>query len=202
MYGLDRNVYGDRMKYKLTEHVKQRYAERIMDREEKIDILTFVNKHQEKIFTDIEKMIEYGEIIYEGVSTKDYNKSVVQVVLNGCWILILDPKKETVVTLFEIDLGLGKEFNEEYIGKLLAKLRDAKARYNEKVAELDQRVKGFNELIDENDEKIREYRAYIKSLEQQNSNMVALITENNNNKSMAEQEVREIIGSFVGKKVF
>ena len=190
------------MNYKITEHAKQRYAERIMDRDGKTEVAVFVSQHQQKIQEDIGKMIDFGEIIYTGVSTSDYNKNVVDVILNGHWIVITDPKNEKVITLFEIDLGLGKEFNDEYITKLLEKLNAAKAKYQEQADRIDQTVKEYNELIDKNDEQIRVYRSFIKSLESQNSNMVGLIAESKNNKTMAEQEVREIVGTFCGKKVF
>ena len=46
------------MDYKITEHAKQRYAERIMDRDNKIDIAVYINQNEEKIRQDILKMIK------------------------------------------------------------------------------------------------------------------------------------------------
>lgn len=188
--------------YKISEHAKQRYAERIMDREDKTDAALFVSQHQQKIQEDINKMVEFGEVIYTGVSTSDNNKNVVDVILNGHWVIIVDVKNEKVVTLFEIDLGLGKEFNDEYIARLKEKLDVAKARYKEEAKRLDKNNAEYNEIIDRNEEKIREYKSFIKSLETQNTNMVNLIAENKNNKLMAEQEVQDIVAVFCGKKVF
>ena len=188
--------------YKISEHAKQRYAERIMNRENKTDVASFVNQHQQKIQEDITKMLAFGEVIYTGVSVADNNKNLVNVILNGHWVVITDPNSEKVVTLFEIDLGLGKEFNDEYISKLKEKLDMAKANYEEEVERLDKNNAEYNEIIDKNEEKIREYRSFIKSLETQNTNMTNLIMENKNNKLMAEQEVRDIVAMFCGKKVF
>ena len=190
------------MNYKLTDHVKQRYAERIIDKTNKTDIIAYVAENQNKIYQDIEKMVDYGVVLYTGASAVDYNKSLVQVILNGHWVVIVDPKQEKVVTLFEIDLGLGKEFNDEYINRLLEKLNAAKEKCEEKIKEIEQNVVDFNGIIDENEVKIREYKTFIKSLEQQNSNMAAIITEAKHNKLIAEQEVRDIIAIFCGKKVF
>lgn len=191
------------MDYKITEHAKQRYAERIMDRDNKTDIAVYINQNEEKIRQDILKMITFGTVIYTGKPVNNTNNNnTVDVILKDHWIVLVDKSQGKVVTLFEIDLGVGKEFNDEYIGKLLERLNVAKEKYAEEVKAIDQGTADFNEIIDENEGKIREYKAYIKSLEQQNTNMVGLIAESKNNKAMAEQEVRDIVSVFCGKKVF
>ncbi len=190
------------MEYKLTDHVKQRYAERIMDRNDKTDIAVYISNNASKIYQDIEKMILYGIEIYEGASVVDYNKRPVKVILNGHWVVIIDPQTNRVVTLFEIDLGLGKEFNDQYIQRLCAKLHDAQRRYHEAEEEIIARTQTYKDLQEENNIKIAEYRKMIKSLENQNQNLAELIQEEDNNRMIADQEVREVIATFVGKKVF
>lgn len=190
------------MTYKLSEHVKQRYAERIIDKTNKTDIIAYVAENQNKIYQDIEKMVDYGEVLYTGASAVDWNKNPVQVILNGHWVVIVDPKQEKVVTLFEIDLGLGKEFNDDYISRLLEKLNDAKEKCSEEIKKLEESMNQFNEMIEANEAKIREYKTLIKSLEQQNMNMTAIIAEDKTNRVIAEQEVRDIVAIFCGKKVF
>ena len=191
------------MDYKITEHAKQRYAERIMDRDNKTDIAVYINQNEEKIRQDILKMITFGTVIYTGKPVNNTNNNnTVDVILKDHWIVLVDKSQGKVVTLFVFFLGVGKEFNDEYIGKLLERLNAAKEKYAEEVKVIDQGTADFNEIIDENEGKIREYKAYIKSLEQQNTNMVGLIAESKNNKAMAEQEVRDIVSVFCGKKVF
>ena len=77
----------------LTQHIRERYAERIMGRENKTDIAVFINEHQEKIQTDIEKMITFGELLYSGRSTARYNEQLVDVYLKDTWIVIVDHAK-------------------------------------------------------------------------------------------------------------
>ena len=188
------------MEYKLTEHVKQRYAERIMDKSDNVQ--SFIATHQEKIYTDIEKMVDYGKTLYLGASVVDYNKAVVQVILNGHWVIICDPKQGKVVTLFEIDLGLGKEFNDNYISKLLEKLETAKEEFNEENDRLEEQDKTYAEQIKQNEEQINQYKGFIKSLVEQNNMLEGLRQELKQNKNMAEQNVRDIVAVFCGKKVF
>ena len=189
------------MTYILTKHAKERYAQRIMDRDNKTDVAVFIAQHEEKIQQDIEKMIGYGTVLYEGVSTSIANNSIVTVILNGHWVLIIDPKKNTVITLFEIDLGLGKEFNDSYIQKIREKLDEATAEYERVATAIDNETKSYQEKLNENLALIDEYKKNIKSLEKQNSNLQELINETNTNKRIAEDNVREIVGIFVGKKV-
>ena len=55
----------------ITKHAMQRYAERIMEKEDTTDVLVFIEQHKEKIEEDISKMIEYGELIYTGKNLND-----------------------------------------------------------------------------------------------------------------------------------
>lgn len=66
-------------KYQVSAHCKTRYAERIMGKEEKSDVVRFVSLNEDKINTDINKMIEYGNCIYSGrQSQKDELASIIE----------------------------------------------------------------------------------------------------------------------------
>lgn len=190
------------MQLKLTQHAKERYARRIMNREEKLDIAVFVAQHEDKIFNDISKMVEYGEQIYEGPSISEYNREPVTVILNGSWILILDKKTSKVVTLYKIDLGLGKEFNDSYISKLKEKLENSKKQFEETSRELDETITVYKDCLAQNEAVIDDYRRIINELEAQNKNYKEIIDYEETNKYVAGQEIRETVGVFVGRKVF
>ena len=181
------------MDYTLTKHVKERYAERIMNRDEETDVNRFIITHADKIEKDIEKMIEYGEVIYEGKAVKEYNKNPVKYILNGHWIVVVDTKASTVITIFKIDLGAGEEFNESYIDKMLEKINTARQKADEKVEEIQNLTITYSSLITENEEKIKELQQLIKSLHSQNENLKELIQEQKTNLEIAEQEIREIV---------
>lgn len=186
----------------ISEHAKQRYAERIMDKDDKMSISSFVVTHEEKIKQDIEKMIEFGTLIYTGISTHDYNKEVVDVYLRDTWVVIVDNKKQKVITLYSIDLGVGKEFNELYINKLLKQLEEAKSDYEKTKELIDKSNEEYEVLIKDNEEIITEYKKTIKSLEEQNESYKDVIANSKAALNVNEDKVRDILGRLIGKKVF
>ena len=100
--------------YTISKHARERYAERIMDREHKADIARYVIENEEKITNDINKMIEYGHVIYQGKQNRDGKTNTITVVLKDCWIILCDAVKGLVVTLYKIDFGLDDDFTKLY----------------------------------------------------------------------------------------
>lgn len=186
----------------LTRHSKERYAERIMGKESSNDINAFIAANEEKIRTDIESMVTYGSLIFKGKQL-DYNdKQPVKVYLSGTWIIILDDKRDRVVTLYKIDLGLGEDFNKQYVEKLLEKLSAANEKLNSYYEESNNTRSEYSKMINDNNLLINEYRGYIKNLEELNRTYTDLINALTKNNSEAELEVRQCIGTIMGKKVF
>lgn len=187
----------------ISKHAKERYAERIMGRDSQLSIAEFVLTHEEKIQTDIAKMIEFGKLIYSGKRPYDTNnKGVEDVYLNGTWIIILDHNKNIVITLYCIDLGLGKEFNDVYLGKMLEKLEKTKEEAEATIASVEGQRTTYKELIEENQVTITEYRKIANSLEEQNQMYKELIESLDVQVSLAQNEVRKVIGALIGKKVY
>ena len=179
---------------KLSNHAKERYAERIMDKDNKADINVFIQKNEQKIKEDIFKMITYGELLYSGRPTVDYNKQPVDIFLKDAWVIIVDIAKQNVITLYSIDFGLGDDFNKEYINKLLEKLSSAKQRYEE--------AQIYNTIVKENIDMINDYRSKIKILEKQNQGYLDVIDTLRVENTAAEREVRDVVAVMTGKKVF
>ena len=187
---------------KISAHAKERYALRIMDKDSKADITVFISQHEQKIKEDIYKMIQYGTLLYSGKSVSEFNKQPVDIFLNGTWVIIVDIAKSNVITLYSIDLGLGNEFNQEYIRKLMQKLNAAKEDYETVSIGIQTQSETYSSIIKENTEQINEYRRIIKSLEEQNQSYTDVIESLEVNKIIAEKDVRDIIATFIGKKVF
>ena len=94
----------NRIEYNISAHAKTRYAERIMGKED-IDVNRFVTLNDDKIKTDINKLISYGELIYTGKqSQKDNKGNIVDVYLKDCWVVLADSRAKNVITLYKIDL--------------------------------------------------------------------------------------------------
>lgn len=187
---------------KISAHAQERYAERIMDKDTKLDVAAFVTQHKQKIKEDIFKMIQYGTLLYSGKPNYEFNKQPVDIYLNGTWVIIVDIAKSNVVTLYSIDLGLGKEFNQEYIGKLLEKLNTEQKIYDEHLIEIQIQRKTYSELILSNREQINQYQQMIKALEKQNVGYQDVIDTLDCNRIVAEANIRDIVAKLIGKKVF
>ena len=187
---------------KISAHCEERFAERIMDKDTRSDIAVFIAQHKQKIKEDIFKMIEYGTLLYSGKSVSEFNRQPVDIFLNGTWVVIVDIAKCNVVTLYSIDLGLGNEFNQEYINKLMEKLNTAKEEYETVVMGINTQTETYSSIIKENVEQINEYKKIINTLEKQNQAYTDVIESLEADKIVAEKDVRNIIATMIGKKIF
>lgn len=62
------------IEYKISDHAQKRYAERIIGKDDQIEVNRFVTENKDKIKTDINKMIQYGDMIYAGIQSQKDNK--------------------------------------------------------------------------------------------------------------------------------
>lgn len=189
-------------KVTISNHAKQRYAERIMDKEETIEVNIFIARNEDKIKNDILKMIEFGEIIYEGISLNENNKKNTLVCLNGSWIILIDATSYNVITLYKIDLGLDENFNKEYVSKMVEKLNKEKENLLEVDKKLEEQSAIYNKEIAENELSIKEYSKIIDSLKEQNDAYEELISTLKTNHIIADKKVREVVASLIGRRNF
>lgn len=123
-------VYDEKKLKKLsyTKHARERYAERIMGRDNTRDINAYVAENSDKIDKDIAKLILYGEEIFTGKPSfnnpKQHNCTYV---LNDFWVIVIDTQDDKVVTLYRIDLGAGEDIDKVFRDKLLQYINEAKA---------------------------------------------------------------------------
>lgn len=188
---------------KFSAHSMQRYSERIMDKESKLEVNMFIQEHEEKIKTDITKMIQYGTLLYSGKPTSDiFDRRPVDIYQNGLWIIIVDRDRNNVITLYSIDLGVGDEMNELYIGKLLEQLNTAKQNHEKIKADIDSEANTYKDIIAQNEAIIATYRKDIKELEKYNESLRDVIQGLQTKNTRAEREVRDIVAKMIGKKIF
>lgn len=189
--------------YTISSHAKQRYSERIMGKDDNNDIQRFITMNEEKIKTDINKMISYGEMIYSGKQlTKDGKGHVIQVYVNGCWVVLADDKRLNVITLYKVDLGCGDDFNKEYIQRMMDKVNSSKLNLTSVQLSNTSENEVYRDKIAENTAQILEYKGYIKNLEQLNESYRTIIENNVVNISRAEKEVAEVVNTLIGSKEF
>lgn len=189
--------------YSISKHASERYAERIMGKEDNLDVNRFITLNEEKIQTDINKLINYGELIYQGKQTqKDGKSNMIDVYLNNCWVVLADSRTKNVITLYKIDLGFDEEFNKLYVSKMMEKLN----AYKEALANTKQQVQTesntYREMIADAEVQIKEYRGMIKNLEELCTSYKTIVDNNNVKIAQANKGVADVINTMIGKKTF
>ena len=193
----------DNITYTVSKHAKERYTERIMEKATANEINTFLVQNEDKIIGDINKMIQYGELIYIGKQVqKDGRSYNVEVFLNGLWVVITDVKSKNVITLYKIDLGVDEEFNLEYVNRMMDKFNTAKENLEFVTAEVNHENDSYRTMIEQNANMINEYKGYIKNLEELNVGYKTILANNSVKIKRAETEMTDILNKLIGKKEF
>ena len=187
----------------VTKHAAERYAERILGKDSQLSVAEYLLTHEEKIQTDIAKMIAFGKLLYSGKRVfQNTDKTIQDIYLNGTWVLVVDHQKNAVVTLYSVDLGLGKEFNDLYLEKMLAKLEETKEKAETVAKEVEKQREELKQLVVENQATIVEYRKIVKSLEEQNKMYEDLMESLRVQEDLAQREVAKVVAALTGKKVY
>ena len=199
----DLEVVEKTIKYTISKHAMQRYAERIMGKDDNVDVNRFVSLNEEKIQTDINKMINFGELIYVGKQTqKDGKSNTIDVYLKDCWIVLADNRTKNVITLYKIDLGLDEEFNKSYVFKMLEKLNTYKEVLENTKQQVQTESNTYKEMINDAEIQIKEYRAMIKNLEELCVGYKTIIDNNNVKIALANKDVADVVNTMIGRKEF
>lgn len=193
-------VMENKIEYNISAHAAQRYAERIMGKED-IDVNRFVTLNEDKIKTNINKLIQYGELVYTG--RQYHNKgNIVDVYFKDCWVILADSVLKNVITLYKIDLGLDDEFHKTYVSKMLEKLNANKEVLKSVEQQVQEESNTYRELIDNAESQIKEYRGMIKNLEELCEGYKTIIDNNIIKVAQANKDVVDVLNKLVGKKEF
>lgn len=182
-----------------TQHVLERYVERTMNKTGN-EIKQFLAQNEEQVKQQILKLYQYSEPFWQG-KNKDHNYTYFRINKNG-WLIVIDKNKTKLITLYKIDLGLGEEFNKQYISEmkknvdiLNEKIETAKTDYNDKVL-------SNNKVIEELKDQIKLLQAQIKS----SNDTIELLEKEKDvelgNISLQEQMLKSKIEKFIGAKIF
>lgn len=195
-------VIEDKIEYNISAHCKTRYAERIMGKED-IDVNRFVTLNEDKIKTDINKMINFGQLIYTGKqSQKDGKGNIVDVFLKDTWVILADSRAKNVITLYRIDLGLDDEFNKIYVSKMMEKLNTCKEVLENTKQQIQVESNTYREMIDDAETQIKEYKTMIKNLDELCVSYKTIINNNNIKIAQANKDVIDTLNKLIGKKEF
>lgn len=174
-----------------------------MGKENEIDVNRFITLNEEKIKTDIHKLINYGELIYTGKqSQKDGKGNVIDVYLKDCWVVLVDKQSKNVVTLYKIDLGFDEDFNKLYVSKMLEKLNTYKEVLENTKQQVQTESNTYREMITDAETQIKEYRTMIKNLEELCVGYKTIVDNNNVKVAQANKDVAEVVNTLIGKREF
>jgi hypothetical protein len=191
------------IEYTVSKHARERYAERIMGKDDNFDIARFITLNEDKIKTDINKLIHYGTLIYTGKqSSKDGKCCVIDVYLKDCWVVLADNKSKNVITLYKIDLGLDDEFNKSYISKMVDKLNERKENFDKVQRQVQEESNTYREMINDAEIQIKEYRTMIKNLEELCVAYKSVVDNNCVKIAQANKDVVDVLNTLIGKKEF
>lgn len=184
------------VKYEMTQHVLERYAERVMGKEETRDIKLYATEYKDKLVNDIHKLIEYSEVVYEGKSNKkDKNGSTqqIQIRVSGTWVIIIASDSKKVITLFKFDLGFDEEFNKAYANRMVTAVKEALTGVKDITSIITTENETYKSQIAANEERIKEYQKYIKQLEAANTGYKAIVDANFIKVREAETKLNDLI---------
>lgn len=193
----------EEIKYTVSQHAKERYSERIMEKDTRVSVVQFMTDHDDKIVEDINKMIIYGQLLYSGKSLLDPKSPVtIDIYNNGLWVVIVDKNKNHIITLYKIDLGAGDDLNKEFYNILMKQLNSTKEEYENKSIQHLEEIDNIKDEIEQNNLTIADYKRRIKLLEEINESKKAQTVVLNHQIELAENNIRDVIAKMIGKKVF
>lgn len=188
----------EEIKYNITNHALERYAERMAGKKDPTDMRIYIKEHKSDIENRINKLINYGELIFEG-KIKEYNSN--QVFYKDRWVVIIDPKNKNVVTLYKIDLG-DEEVNELFANKILEKIKQAQAALIPIKEEADRKIEEYRQVIDDNNHEIEYSKRMIRSLEETNSSYNILIKNANLEVDKQIKQISDLVETLIARKQF
>ncbi len=184
--------------YNSTNHAQERYAQRMIGKDNVADVRKFINDHRDDIQKWINSLIHYGTMIYEG-KIRDY--PVNQVFYKDYWVVFVDPKTKNVVTLYKIDLG-DDEVNELFVSKMIKKI-DSKKNILSNVKEtVEKNVKEYQQIINDTNEDIKNWQSMIKGSQQVVKSYEELIKNSNLEVKKVELEINDLVDKLVSRKIF
>ena len=186
-------------KIEFTNHILERYVERTMNKSEN-EAKQFLAQNSEQIKEKILKLYEYSEPFWCG-KIKDHDFTYFTINRDG-WVIVIDKNKTKLVTIYQVDLGLSKEFNKQYINEI-------KEYVEKEFTEIELVKKDYNIHVAENNAKInalKEENKVIQAELEQNNNRIKLLEMEKDVElkaiALKEKDLQRKIEKFIGSKIF
>lgn len=182
----------------ITQHALERFSERIMGYTEQAQINKYISENKNTIEERLNKMYKYSTYIYFG-KIKKYEQSHIFVKDN--WVLIVDKNLEKAITVYQLDLGLGEDFNKEFVNKVVDKIQHLQKEHDDYQAKAEAENKEYRETIEYNKNEIKQYNSYIDSLNKTNEALNTLINNNHIKPKAKRDEILKMVTMLVSKDI-
>lgn len=186
-------------KMTFTNHILERYVERTMGKTGN-ELKQFIAQNSDQVKEKILKLYEYSELFWYG-KIKDHDFTYFTINRDG-WVIVIDKNKTTLVTIYQVDLGLSVDFNKQYITEIKSFVSDELINIEELKIQYEKTVKDNNEAINEFKDKnkllqaeIEHNNSEIKFLEDQKKLDMDVV-------SLREKHLHKKIEGFIGAKIF
>lgn len=180
--------------YNISKHAQKRYCERVNGYMDETSVNRFISLHSTEMRERINKLISYGEEVFEGDLRRYKNTTIVR---NGNWIIVVSKKDNVVVTLWEKDLGLGKDFNKDYVSKMVGKIQQ-KNNEKKKIFESNTKeIERIDSTISDNNLKIVELELYLSGLKVANESLFALKENMNINTKGIDMDISDCVDQLL-----
>lgn len=185
-------------KYMITAHACERFAERMMNRDNATDIRAFINEHKADIEDRINKLICYGDLIYVG-DIKGHSKN--EYYYKDEWVVITDPKDRKVITLYKLDLG-DDEVTSLFASKTLGRIKEEQAALQAITSNANEQKSAYQETIASNEREIAFYKQTIKHLEETNDGLKTLVKNVNTEVEKQNKKIEDLVTLLVQGRKF
>lgn len=182
-----------------TNHVLERYVKRTMGKEGN-ELKQFIVQNEKQIKDKILKLYEYSEPFWYG-KIRDHNLTYFTMNRDG-WVFVIDKNKTTLVTIYQVDLGLSQEFNKQYVSEI-------KKYVDNTYTNIEDLKEKYNQISENNNTDISQIKAQNKILQaqiEQNNNRIKFLEDeknlSQNEISLAEKQLHAKIENFIGAKIF
>lgn len=174
----------------ISNHCYERYHERVKQTDGPL-----LDSYKPKYCEEIKKLFSSCEKIYNGII--GHSTKPVDVYTNKFgWVFIVGDNV-TLITLYKVDLGLGDDFNKEFVDKSLQKISEMRAGVDNIATDYENQKKQISEQISDNDEKIRELTRQINDLKFENENLSGQKRILDNKLYQARVELRNAIEGYM-----
>jgi hypothetical protein len=110
----------------LTNHIKERYVERIVGISDKNEIKQYIAQHDTEVSESILKLKEYANLIYTGNIGDDSN-GICNFYIRNNIILLTDVTDSCLVTLYKVDLPYPEKTNRIVIQDIVAAMEELRS---------------------------------------------------------------------------